>query len=108
MIMPDGLLTQSTLLRLKQPSATCDFDEVLCRPSSFSGGFMKAMPSLGSSYDGLAIPAAAFGHVGMGGSLGFADPASDLSFGYVMNRMGPTVLLNERGQALVDALYPVT
>lgn len=107
MIMPDGLLTQSTLLRLKQPSATCDFDEVLCRPTSFSGGFMKTMPSLGSSYDGLSIPAAAFGHVGMGGSLGFADPKSELAFGYVMNRMGPSVLLNERGQALVDALYPM-
>jgi CubicO group peptidase (beta-lactamase class C family) len=53
----------------------------------------------------LAIPPAAFGHVGMGGSLGFADPHSALTFGYAMNRMGPSVLLNDRGQALVDAVY---
>lgn len=105
MILPEGLLSPATIERLKQPSGVCDRDEVLCRPSSFSGGFMKSMPSLGGPYDGLSIPAAAFGHVGMGGSLGFADPENHLSFGYAMNRMGPTVLLNERGQTLVDALY---
>ena len=45
----------------------------------------------------------AFGHVGAGGSIGFADPAKGLSFGYAMNRMGAGLLLNERGQSLVDA-----
>lgn len=108
MIKPDGLLAPATIARLTQPSGVTDRDEVLCRPSSFSGGFMKSMPSMpGGAYDGLSLPAAAFGHVGMGGSLGFADPAREVSFGYAMNRMGPTVLLNERGQALVDALYAV-
>jgi CubicO group peptidase (beta-lactamase class C family) len=105
MIMPAGLLTQDTIERLKLPSANCDWDEVLCRPSSFSGGFMKAMPSIGTQYDGLSIPDTAFGHVGMGGSLGFADPELDLTFGYAMNRLGPTVLLNERAQSLIDNLY---
>lgn len=107
MIAPDGLLTPATIARLCHPTGVCERDAVLCRPSSFSGGFMKAMPSLGGQYDGLAIPDAAFGHVGMGGSLGFADPQNALSFGYAMNRMGPSVLLNERGQALVDALYRI-
>jgi CubicO group peptidase (beta-lactamase class C family) len=32
-------------------------------------------------------PASAFGHPGMGGSIGFADPARRLAFGYVMNQM---------------------
>ena len=41
----------------------------------------------------------------MGGSLGFADPECHMSFGYNMNRMGSGILLNERGQALVDAAY---
>jgi hypothetical protein len=41
----------------------------------------------------------------MGGSLGFADPRERLSFGYVMNKQGRGVLLNERGQSLVDAVY---
>ena len=47
----------------------------------------------------------AFGHVGAGGSLGFADPECKLSFGYAMNRMGTGLLMNERGQSLVDATY---
>ena len=55
--------------------------------------------------DSLILSPAAFGHAGMGGSLGFADPAARLSFGYTMNKQGRGVLLNERGQALVDAVY---
>ena len=47
----------------------------------------------------------AFGHVGAGGSLGFADPARNLAFGYTMNAMGAGLLLNDRGQSLVDATY---
>ena len=40
-----------------------------------------------------------------GMSLGFADPAAGFSFGYTMNQMGPGILMNRRGQALVDAAY---
>jgi len=47
----------------------------------------------------------AFGHVGMGGSLGFADPAEGIAFGYVMNKHGEGILLNDKGQSLVDATY---
>jgi CubicO group peptidase (beta-lactamase class C family) len=47
----------------------------------------------------------AFGHVGAGGSIGFADPVAGVAFGYVMNKMGPGILLNDRGQSLIDALY---
>lgn len=104
MIAADGLLNAQTLDRLKKPTAVCQQDAVLCRPSAFSGGFMKRMPSVGASFDGLLIPDAAFGHVGMGGSIGFADPDRGIGFGYTMNRLGPTVLLNTRGQALIDAL----
>ena len=34
-----------------------------------------------------------------------ADPVAGVSIGYAMNRMGSGVLLNERGQALIDAVY---
>jgi CubicO group peptidase (beta-lactamase class C family) len=47
----------------------------------------------------------AFWHVGAGGSVGFADPECRLSFGYTMNRMGLGLLMNDRGQALIDAAY---
>jgi CubicO group peptidase (beta-lactamase class C family) len=49
----------------------------------------------------------AFGHLGNGGSLGFADPRARLSSGYTMNRMGGGVGMEDRGQALVDAVYRV-
>jgi hypothetical protein len=43
--------------------------------------------------------------VGAGGSIGFADVREGLGFGYSMNRMGPGIMLNPRGQSLVDAAY---
>jgi CubicO group peptidase (beta-lactamase class C family) len=55
--------------------------------------------------ESLILGPSAFGHAGAGGSLGFAEPELGLSFGYVMNQMGAGILLNERGQTLVDALY---
>lgn len=51
-------------------------------------------------------PREAFGHGGMGGSLGFADPVNRLSFGYAMNMMsfagGP---VDNRADDLARAVY---
>jgi CubicO group peptidase (beta-lactamase class C family) len=47
----------------------------------------------------------AFGHPGAGGHVGFADPDEKLGFGYVINRMGPHILLDPRAVALIDAAY---
>jgi CubicO group peptidase (beta-lactamase class C family) len=55
--------------------------------------------------EGLLLSEEAFGFVGMGGSLGFADPRARVSFGYTMNRQGSGLGVNERGQSLVDAVY---
>jgi CubicO group peptidase (beta-lactamase class C family) len=47
-----------------------------------------------------------FGHGGMGGSLGFADPDTRLGFGYVMNEMHAGMwLIDPRPKALIDAVY---
>jgi CubicO group peptidase (beta-lactamase class C family) len=51
---------------------------------------------------------ASFGHSGAGGSIGFADPESQLAFGYVMNRMKLGMGVDDRGAALVEALYRCT
>jgi CubicO group peptidase (beta-lactamase class C family) len=55
--------------------------------------------------DSAVMGARAFGHAGAGGSIGFADPEARMSFSYTMNKMGPGVLLNDRGQSVVDAAY---
>jgi len=46
----------------------------------------------------------AFGHPGIGGALGLADPDRRLSFGYVMNRMDHRIR-SPRCLALCHALY---
>ena len=43
--------------------------------------------------------------VGSGGSLGFADPAAGLAFGYAPNQMGSVLLGDIRTVSLVEALY---
>ncbi|NUQ12135.1 MAG: serine hydrolase [Gemmatimonadaceae bacterium] len=45
-----------------------------------------------------------FGHFGTGGALGFADPAAQLGFGYVMNHVIPR-WQSPRNRALIDAVY---
>ncbi|MFJ5988993.1 serine hydrolase domain-containing protein [Lentzea sp. NPDC092896] len=88
--------------------AVAGLDEVVLVPSRFALGFQKATDNTHlrpNDREGLLISEEALGHNGMGGSLGFADPGARLSFGYAMNRQGPGLGVNERGQSLVDAVY---
>ncbi|MBS0223197.1 MAG: beta-lactamase family protein [Proteobacteria bacterium] len=108
------LVDEKTLVRMGEVSMATHDDATLRIPTRFALGFMKSMDNrrrsvgaeiFGSDVDSVILGSAAFGHVGAGGSLGFADPAAGLSFGYTMNQMGPGLLMNERGQSLVDAAY---
>jgi CubicO group peptidase (beta-lactamase class C family) len=46
-----------------------------------------------------------FGHVGLGGSLGWADPRSGLAFGFVHNRLlTPFVVSDQAGFVAMAAL----
>jgi CubicO group peptidase (beta-lactamase class C family) len=108
------LVDATTLARMGEVSMATHDDATLRIPTRFALGFMKSMDNrrrslgatiFGPDIDSVILSSAAFGHVGAGGSLGFADPAAGMSFGYTMNRMGPGLLLNDRGQALVDATY---
>ena len=111
----DGTLVDAvTLARMGEVSMATHDDATLRVPTRFALGFMKSMDNrkrsigaqiFGPDVDSVIMGSAAFGHVGAGGSLGFADPAAGLSFGYTMNQMGPGLLMNERGQSLVDAAY---
>jgi CubicO group peptidase (beta-lactamase class C family) len=102
------LVSRDALVRMGQVSVATHEDAVLAIPTRFSLGFMKSMDNrkLDNAVACSAILSdAAFGHVGAGGSIGFADPECKMSFGYTMNRMGLGILLNDRGQSLVDAAY---
>ena len=109
------LVDGKTLARMGEVSMATHDDATLRIPTRFALGLheVDGQPqaqhgrarSSGPDIDSVIMGSAAFGHVGAGGSLGFADPAAGMSFGYTMNRMGPGLLLNDRGQALVDAAY---
>ncbi len=91
-------------MRTVRSASSCDL--ILRLPTTFTLGFSKTWGarSLGPG-NYVILGEHAFGTPGFGGSLGFADGEAKLSFGYVMNRMGGGVGLNERGQGLVDAAY---
>ncbi|HKA15454.1 MAG TPA: serine hydrolase domain-containing protein [Myxococcota bacterium] len=74
-------------------------DKVILVPTRFASGF--ALPPMLS----LDAPDTAFGHPGAGGSLGFADPASGLAFGYVMNQMQLGIAGDPRAERLLSAAY---
>ena len=89
-------------------TAATSVDATMLVPTRWTTGFVKSVDNRTGApgdQDGVVLSDDAFGHVGMGGSIGFADPRARLSFGYTMNRQGMSVGLDERGQALVDAAY---
>jgi CubicO group peptidase (beta-lactamase class C family) len=87
------VLAAATAPRVEGP------DRVILMPTRFASGF--ALPPMLS----LDAPDTAFGHPGAGGSLGFADPASGLAFGYVMNQMQLGLAGDPRSERLLSAAY---
>jgi len=81
------------------PSVNGFFDECLRGPAKFSLGFMKPSDSFpfGSGDE-------AFGAPGAGGSMGHADPATGIGYGYVTNRMGTELSGDGRDVALRRAI----
>ncbi|MFB4281268.1 MULTISPECIES: serine hydrolase domain-containing protein [unclassified Nonomuraea] len=103
-----GDLVSREHLALMAQTASAGTDAVLLAPTHFALGFVKSvdnrhLPQPDS--EGALMSDTAFGHVGMGGSVGFCDPAARLAFGYTMNKQFAGLGINPRGQALVDATY---
>jgi CubicO group peptidase (beta-lactamase class C family) len=83
-------------------------DATMLVPTRWSTGFVKSTDNRAGApgdRDGVVMSEDAFGHVGMGGSIGFADPRARLSFAYTMNRQALSVGLDARAQSLIDASY---
>jgi CubicO group peptidase (beta-lactamase class C family) len=77
------------------------------RPSLHLDGSIFMPLSFNLGYHGLPLPGImpGFGHVGLGGSLGWADPASGLAFGFVHNRLlTPLVVGDQAGFVATAAL----
>jgi CubicO group peptidase (beta-lactamase class C family) len=61
-------------------------EQPLAHGDGVTGEFALGYQLLSKNFPGL--PVGSFGHTGMGGSIGLADPNARLGFGYVMNQMG--------------------
>jgi CubicO group peptidase (beta-lactamase class C family) len=92
------MLAPETVARVTAPQIE-GTDVVIGAPMRYGLGF-----SLGNALSSAA-PAAAFGHSGAGGSLGFADPRPRLGFGYVMTRMQVGLTEDRRPRNLTRAVY---
>ena len=102
------LLSPARIDAMRAVSVETDEDATLLAPTRFGQGFMLSMDNRKQpphQDNSVIMGAGAFGHVGAGGSIGFADPERRMSLGYAMTRMGGGIFLNDRGQGLVDAAY---
>jgi CubicO group peptidase (beta-lactamase class C family) len=96
----DGAVISREAIERCRGEQSAGDDLVLGVNTRFGLGFMLRQPFAAG---GACLGEGAFGHPGAGGSLAFADPERRLGFGYVMNRMGPRILLDDRAIALVEA-----
>jgi len=102
------LADPSTIAEMSAVSSATAIDATLLIPTRFSLGYWKRVDNHAGrpgQQDSVLIPESAFGHPGMGGSIGFADPEARLSFGYVMNKQGRGVGLNDRAHSLIETTY---
>lgn len=95
-------LREKTLQELTAPAipaAQGFYDECLKGETQFLLGFMKSSREFPFGNPG------SFGAPGAGGSIGFADPAAQIGYSYVTNRMGVTLGGDPRDVALRQSLY---
>ncbi|MFO0616814.1 MAG: serine hydrolase domain-containing protein [Polyangiaceae bacterium] len=91
-------LRSQTLLAAYRREGWSERDRVLQKPLGWSNGFLKEERHV------FSPTPESFGHAGMGGALGWADPVQQLTVGYVMNRMDFRVR-SPRALSLCHALY---
>ncbi len=98
----EGIISDAAIRRCQQQE-TNGMDQVLLTNSRFGPGFM--LQQKGDLEAEFGPGEHAFGHPGAGGALSFADPQQELGFAYVMNQLGPYVLIDPRPRSLIAAVY---
>ena len=101
-------LDQDTVTRMGRVASATGQDATILLPSRFAAGYVKSIDNrwmTPGNRDSVILAEEAFGHLGFGGGIGFADPRAGMGFGYSMNKMGGGLALNVRGQSLIDAVY---
>ena len=96
-LLQGRLLDDALLAELTREHAVGE-DRTLLTCTRFGLGCMLDQPTVANATYGLGPQA--FGHPGAGGSIGFADPERELAFGFVVNTLGPYVLMDPRAQRL--------
>jgi len=96
-LLQGKLLDEALLAELTREHAVGE-DRTLLTCTRFGLGCMLDQPGVANATYGLGPQA--FGHPGAGGSIGFADPERELAFGFVVNTLGPYVLMDPRAQRL--------
>ncbi|WP_327583710.1 beta-lactamase family protein [Nonomuraea sp. NBC_00507] len=94
------LLSADTIAQLAQPQVA-GIDEVIGIERRYGIVFQKPVPGL--LFGGFR----AFGHDGMGGALGFHDPETGISFGYVVRRMPPPGGCDARALRIAQAMRSI-
>lgn len=98
----DGSLLESELLSELTREHSRGEDKTLLTQTRFGLGCMLDQSDVANATYGMGR--GAFGHPGAGGSIGFADPERDVAFGFVVNNLGPFVLMDPRAQKLAVKL----
>jgi CubicO group peptidase (beta-lactamase class C family) len=91
-LLTDQTVHQASAEQVSGPDLT------LLAPMRFGTGFQLPLPSV------PMLSADSFGHSGLGGALGFADPRYKVGFGYVQNQLLSSLTPDQRTLGLVAAV----
>ncbi|MUM19731.1 beta-lactamase family protein [Mycobacterium sp. CBMA271] len=100
------LLDRAQIVQMAQVTSASAIDATIGVPTRWTLGFHTGIDNraLGAG-SSLILAPGAFGHCGMGGSAGFADPGARMSFGYTMTKQGTAIVVDSRAQSLINAAY---
>src|SRR5690606_37696431 len=94
-LMSESTIERATTVQHQLP------EQVMGRTYQQALGYLRNSPPIAP----MGPLDTTFGHHGVGGSIGIADPVNHLAFAYVMNRMHSRLEVGPRAGRLIDASY---